>query len=134
MEKSMNNVVLLLQYRHFLTVQIFWFWLSLSHWFINQFLSTELCRVTILLVLKSDVSQISLASAPAVLKPFPFLMIEANLISKEVPMKYRLHQNIKIIFNILYQKRESISSQTRNSKRNEMKLWNCADMHFELEN
>ncbi len=92
----MNNVVLLLQYRHFLTVQIFWFWLSLSHWFINQFLSTELCRVTILLVLKSDVSQISLASAPAVLKPFPFLMIEANLISKEVPMKYRLHQNIKI--------------------------------------
>jgi hypothetical protein len=23
-------------------------------------------------------------------------MIEANLISKEVPMKYRLHQNIKI--------------------------------------
>jgi hypothetical protein len=128
MEKSMNNVVLLLQYRHFLTVQIFWFWLSLSHWFINQFLSTELCRVTILLVLKSDVSQISLASAPAVLKPFPFLMIEANLISKEVPMKYRLHQNIKIIFNILYQKRESISSQTRNSKRNEMKLWSYETM------
>ncbi len=144
----MNNVVLLLQYRHFLTVQIFWFWLSLSHWFINQFLSTELCRVTILLVLKSDVSQISLASAPAVLKPFPFLMIEANLISKEVPMKYRLHQNIKIR-NIQYivAQKERVYQTKRKEKLEEkwnqtmklwnyetMKLWNCADMHFELEN
>jgi len=56
--------------------------------------------------LKSDVSQISLASAPAVLKPFPFLMIEANLISKEVPMKYRLHENIRNIQYIVGEKRE----------------------------
>jgi hypothetical protein len=54
-------------------------------------------------------------------------MIEANLISKEVPMKYRLHENIRNIQYIVGEKRgrerarESISNQVKGEARREMK-------------